>query len=134
MATKPFTTFIPVDANGANVIGALGVQWAGLANGDDGAPYVCPHRADKTVQVKGTLGAGGQITMQGTNDQAYSTVPAALSPTYATLSDNLGAPLVVTAVGLKYITENPLAIRPVAAGDGTTNLTVTVIISSSARL
>lgn len=138
MAVRAFTTFIPLSENGMNVTGAIAVKWTGLANGDTGAPYVCPNRSEKAVQVYGTFGAGGNCKLEGTNDQAYDANGAdAISPapTYATLNDQSAASLDIAAASIKAVLENPNAIRPRAsAGDGTTALTVIVIISSTARL
>lgn len=135
MAEKDYTTFIPINRNGSNILGAIGVQWAGLANGDTGKPYVAPHRADKSVQVKGTFGTGGNVKIEGTNDQAYDVNQAAASPTYATLNDSAGNSLDIGAASIKNILENTNAVRPnVSAGDVNTNVTVTLIISSTARL
>jgi hypothetical protein len=120
--------------NGSNVIGALQVQWSPLEHGDTGKPYVAPHRADKTVQLSGTLGVGGTATIQGTNMQAFTADPTALSPTYATLNDAEGDPLAMTTAEIRTVLENTLAIRPSVVGDGSTAVTVTMLISSSARL
>lgn len=134
MATRSFTTFIPVDAVGANVKNSVGVQWTGLLNGDDGAPYVCPQYADKSVQVHGTFGAGGTILLEGTNQQAYTPDRVALAPTYLQLTDPQGNNLSFTAAKIEQVLENLNAIRPrVSAGDGTTSLTCTCIISTSAK-
>lgn len=135
MAERAFTVGIPVDDKGSNVMGALIVTWTGLLNGDTGKPFVCPHRADKSVQVTGTFGTGGNCRIQGTNAQVYDTVPAAVSATWATLADPQGNALDVTAAKVEQLLENTNAVRPnITAGDGTTSLTVTLLISSAARL
>lgn len=137
MATKAFTTFIPCGPKGENMPGCLGVKWVGLANGDDGAPFVCSHRADKCVMAYGTPGAAPHILIEGTNEQVYGPDGSALgAPTYVTLVDPSSAALdFITSPRIEQVLENPLAIRPrVSAGDGTTNWTVTMIVASPARL
>lgn len=138
MATRAFTVFMPMDARGNNIIGAIGVKWTGLLNGDTGSPYPCPHRSEKVVQVYGTFGTGGNCRIEGSNDQAYDTEgngAGSPAPTYAPLSDPQANQLDFAAAKLEKVLENPLAVRPsVTAGDGTTSLTVVMIISSSARL
>ena len=101
--------------------------WTGLLNGDDGAPlggataganYHRDHAVygDRSVQITGTLGAGGTIVIEGSNDGGV---------TWATLNDAFGNALTLTALGIKQITECVGQIRPrVTAGDGTTNLNV----------
>lgn len=92
------------------------VKWLLLANGDTGAPVKMSDFQDRTVQVLGTFGAGGSITIQGSNDEGV---------TWATLTDTLGNPLTFTTAGIKQITELPYEIRPnVTAGDGATSLAV----------
>lgn len=74
--------------------------------------------ADRTVQVTGTFGAGGNLRVEGSNDDGT---------TYAALSDPQGNALNVTAAKVEAITEVTLWTRPfVSAGDGTTSLSVTV--------
>jgi len=44
------------------------VTWSGLLNGDTGTPLEEPDFGDRTVQIGGTFGAGGSVTLQGSND------------------------------------------------------------------
>lgn len=130
MATRNFTTFIPVDHTGANVAGVIGIQWTGLLNTDVGKPFVCGHRNIKSVQVSGTFGVGGSVQIQGSNDQAYTPDAGALAPSWVPLSDRQANQLDITVAKLENIQENPNAVRPsVTAGDGTTAITVTMILS-----
>lgn len=74
--------------------------------------------ADRTVQVAGTPGAGGNLRIEGSNDGSN----------YAALSDPQGNALNVAAAKIEAITEVPLLTRPrVTAGDGTTDLDVAII-------
>lgn len=96
---------------------AILVTWAGLLNGDTGSPVEGVDFADRTAQISGTFGAGGSITMQGSNDNTN----------YDPLTDPQGNAITKTAAGLEVIVENPRYARPnVTAGDGTTSLTVTI--------
>lgn len=133
MATRSFTVSIPSYHHGGNAPQAFIVTWTGLLNGDDGAPFVAPNRADKSVQVFGTFGASGNLRVEGTNQQAYNADGSAVAsaPTYATLNDPQANALDVTAAKIEQVLENPNAIRPrVTAGDGTTSLTVVMVVSS----
>jgi hypothetical protein len=86
---------------------------------DDGAPMSYPAWGMKTFQVTGTLGVAGAVTLEGSNDGA----------TWATLTDKQGVALVVTTLSLKTTQDGPVFIRPrITAGDGTTNLTVSVAV------
>lgn len=102
--------------NGDNSI--IVVQWEEMANGDTGAPVKFPQHADRTIQVTGTFGAGGNLRWQGSNDESN----------YATLTDPQGNALDITTAKIEAVTELTLAARPnVTAGDGTTSLTVTLM-------
>lgn len=114
MATRtPFITYGPNgQRNGVLIV------WSGLLNGDTGAPFEHADYGDKTVQIQGTAGAGLSVTLQGSND----------GTNWVALTDPQGNAVTKTAVGaLEVVAENPRYIRPnVTAGDGTTDLTVTV--------
>ncbi len=109
--TLPATT----DFNGVAV-----VQWSGLTNAttDDGDPVQLPAFSDRSVQVTGTFGAGGNLRVEGSLD----------GTTYATLTDPQGNALDVTAAKIEAISEVVRYIRPrVTAGDATTALVVTIL-------
>lgn len=92
--------------------------WSGLLNTDTGSPQKDAALPDRSVQVGGTFGAGGSVALKGSNDGV----------TYFTLTDPQGNALVFTANAIEQVQENTLFTRPeVLAGDGTTNLTVTLI-------
>lgn len=98
------------------------VSWLTIPNGDDGEPITLPAHADRSVQIVGTFGAGGTIILEGSND----------GTNYETLSDYLGNALSFTAEGLSSIAEVVNHIRPrVTAGDGTTALTVTLLLTGA---
>lgn len=92
--------------------------WPAMANGDTGAPVPYSKFADRSVQVSGTFGVGGAVTIEGTND----------GTNWATLTDLRGTPLVITAASIVMVAEITLQIRArVTAGDGTTSLDVVLM-------
>lgn len=94
------------------------VSWAALANGDVGAPLDTGDFADRTVQVLGTFGSGGQVTIQGSLDGSN----------WFTLSNPTGNALVFTSAGGKGVLEMVRYLRPnITAGDGTTSITVLLL-------
>lgn len=95
------------------------ITWGGLLNGDDGARADWVEFADRCIQVTGTFGTGGSVTIEGSNDGA----------TFHPLSDPQGNPLTFTTGRIEQALELPRYVRPrVTAGDGTTNLTVTLLM------
>lgn len=102
--------------------GVQEVKWTLLANGDSGDWMTFPDLADKTVQVSGTFGAGGTVSIQGTNHSDNS------NALILHATDAAGTALTFTGADIKVILENPGRIRPtVTAGDATTSLTVIII-------
>jgi len=98
------------------------VTWTNLANGDTGDPVSYPRHADKSAQVAGTFGAGGAVQIQGSND----------SSNYVQLNDNGGTAISITAAGIKGVSENTRLVRPaVTAGDGSTLLTITMLLRAT---
>ncbi len=104
--------------------GVLKIVWANMANGDTGALFDakagCPALSDKCVMFIGnTWGSGGSVKLEGTNDDTN----------FFTLNDPLDNTLVATGTNaLDQVLENPQSMRPsVTAGDGTTDITVTLI-------
>lgn len=100
-------------------------SWLNLLNGEAGLPDSSGRMSDKSVQVTGTFGAGGSVTIQGSNDGGT---------TWHTLNQPDGTtPLTFTASGLEHVLENPELIRPiVTAGDGTTSLNIYLFCTSTA--
>lgn len=96
------------------------VEWAGLLNGDTMAPVQLPNLVDRSIQVAGTFGVGGNVRINGTNfDTFINAVP---------LNDAQGNILDVTAAKIEQILEMTLWIGGiVTAGDGTTSLTVRLL-------
>jgi len=113
MAVRAFTVL-------DNNLRALAAQWAGLlqTTADTGAPAEVPDFADRSVQVEGTLGTGGVVRIEGSND----------GTNYAPLTDPQGNTLDFNAVNrIEQVQEITRYLRPrVTAGDGGTNFTVTL--------
>ena len=115
-------TVIPTISEVATDGSAHMVVWTPLTTANaDGTRVQVNRYPDKTVQVDGTFGASGKVTIQGSND----------GTTWATLSDPQGSSLVISSAGIKAISENPLYIRPLAEGDGTTALNVRLLAGLS---
>jgi len=92
--------------------------YAAMANGDDGEPLSSPEFGDICVQITGTLGTGGTLVWQGSNDKSV----------WHTLNNAQGGTMSLTALAIKQVVERPLWMRPaVTAGDGTTSLVATVL-------
>ncbi|MBK1714640.1 hypothetical protein [Rubrivivax gelatinosus] len=89
--------------------------WTGLLNGDDGAAVDPSLWARASLQVTGTFGTGGTVSLEGSNDGGT---------TWVVLKDAAGAAITLTAAGLVVLQSTAFrAVRPrVTAGDGTTNL------------
>lgn len=105
--------------------GVVKVVWSGLLNGDTGAAEDCSRFTDATVHVSGTFGVGGSVTLQGSNNAGAS---------YQELHNPLvTTALTFTAEDLQQILETSVGLmRPnVTAGDGTTNLTVSIVASTT---
>jgi hypothetical protein len=77
--------------------------------------------SDRSVQVAGTGGTGLNVPIEGSND----------GTNWVTLKDPFSNPIVFTAAGLAQVTEISRFIRPrIAGGDGTTNVNVTIVMST----
>ena len=99
-------------------------NWDTLTTTDaDGEPIpnMYSDYADRNCQVSGAFGGGGNLRIAGSNQSAY-----------VALNDPFGTALNITAASVKGITEIPLLTRPeVTAGDGTTDLDVTIVARRS---
>jgi hypothetical protein len=102
------------------------IVWSGILNGDTGTPYSMPTSADRSVQVYGTFGVGGSVTMQVSNENQPVDTSVAQ---FVTAHDPQGSALTITAAGIKEVAEVSYWIRPnCTAGDGTTSLTVAMMV------
>lgn len=105
------------------------ISWPALANGDVGAAANLSIYPNKTLHVYGTFGAGGSVTLRGSNKAAPDPTVAA---DWFTMSDWVGA-VTRTAAGGSLMRDQPLWLSPiVTAGDGTTALTLDLVAQDSA--
>lgn len=115
------------------VISGLGevVQYTWtLANGDTGAPLGIPNNFDATVHIYGTFGTGGSVTLYGTNNTTtFTNQTAPGSGDWIALTDPQGNAITKTAAAIEAVLEMPLYMGPACtAGDGTTSLTVNLLL------
>ena len=98
--------------------------WADMLTGDEGQSIELANFADRSVQVVGTFGTGGSVRIEGSLD----------GENYAPLTDPQGNSLDIQAAKIEAISEVVRWIRPrVIAGDGTTSLTVTMLLKGASR-
>ena len=110
-----FTKIVPDSLHHTCVI----ATWANMQNGDDGQPIELANFADRSVQVFGTFGAGGNVRIEGSID----------GTNYAPLTDPQGNNLDINTAKIEAVIELVRWIRPVVtAGDGSTALTVTMLL------
>lgn len=81
-------------------------KWAALTEADTADPVVVPHKADKTVQVLGTIN-GGTIEMRG------SVLPEAPAADLFVLDDNAGVAIAITDKKPRLIAQNVATFAPV---------------------
>lgn len=102
---------------------SFAMPWANMANGDVGDNLFAGNFRPESVQVTGTFGVGGSVSLEGTNDGVN----------WSALLDQAGNAITFTQAGLKFPAAGCLGVRPhVTAGDGTTSLTVTVFMRRQA--
>lgn len=102
-------------------------QWTGgnsLANTDTTAPVGLPEYADRSWQVEGTFGAGGNVIVEGSNNGGVS---------WQQKHDLSGGnPIAFTAAGTEGSAERTELERArVTAGDGSTNIQVYLTVGRS---
>lgn len=115
----PVITSLPAPGN----VRGVSISWRFMHNGDVGLPVDMLAFADRSIQVEGTFGAGGNLEIQGSNDGAL----------FRALHDPLGVLLDITAASIRQIMEVTFLMQPVVtAGDGSTSLTVTIFAAGSA--
>lgn len=108
----------PASLNGSCFV----ATWADMQFGDDGSPIELAMFADRSVQVTGTFGAGGSVRIEGSIN----------GTDYAPLTDPQGNALDINTAKIEAISEVVRYIRPrVTAGDGTTLLTVTMLLKGA---
>lgn len=112
------TATVVVPPNRLDYKGVVKYTWT-LANGETGEAVPAVNHADRSVQVKGTFGAGGTVLIEGSLDAAATT--------FATLTDQNDNALSITAAKIESVQQLTDWFRPrVSAGDATTALTITL--------
>ena len=126
MATIAYSEEMSGELGSDLPIGTRIITWAAMAQGDVGATYeASAHYPDKCVQFTGTFG-GATIVLQGSLGTA--------SPTYFTLTDPQGNAISKTDVAGEQVLENCYTVRPnITGGDGTTAITVKLLMTTIAR-
>jgi hypothetical protein len=110
---------IPYDKKEIDV-GIWRVKWVGIKQSDTMEPFPCPPVAEKSVQVTGTFGAAGTVTVEGSNWD-----PGESTPLFGPLTDPQANAISFTTAKIEAVLENTSLIKPVlAGGDGTTLLAV----------
>lgn len=111
------------------------ITWSALDSDDSGQAVFVPMYSDKCVQIGGTFGSGGSVTIYGSNDLdavrtdlANGTLFGSATAEWVALTDAQGNALTKTAAAIEQILENPAYICPVVtAGDGTTSIEVMLL-------
>ena len=95
-----------------------GPTYTHLASSDTCSPVFMPALTDKTVQITGTTGAGGSITLVGSNDGVN----------FVALHDVFGVALSALVPGTIYqINEDSAWVNAlIVGGDGTTAMNVII--------
>lgn len=98
--------------------------WSGIVQGDTMSPVTMPKHSDKSIHAFGVFGAGGSISLNGSNDLNQGG--------YAPLNTPASVAIAITADGAKAVLENTVFVKPVlTSGDGTTALTVCMLFHLS---
>lgn len=98
--------------------------WAAMQNGETGSEIELANFADRSVQVSGAFGVGGVVRIEGSNDGVN----------YAPLTDPQGNALDFITAKIEAVSEVVRYVRPrVTAGDGSTSLTITMLLKGAAR-
>jgi hypothetical protein len=117
--TIQYTKLIPETLHHTCVI----ATWADMPNGEVGAPIELANFADRSVQVTGAFGVGGLATIEGSIN----------GTDYAPLTDPQGNTLALNAAKIEAISEVVRYIRPSVTGDGTTSITVTMLLKGASQ-
>ncbi len=118
MAIKPFEDITPRLTPERNDYQDIAIiKWAGLAAGDEGAPYEKAKFADRSAQVVGEF-SGSTVRIQGTLLD---------NTNYATLTDPLDNDLQFTTPKIEAVTQVTRFIKPVVVG-GDAGTAIDVII------
>lgn len=103
------------------------ITWALLTTTNNyGSAVEMPGSADRCIQLLGTLGTGGAITLYGSNKASPD---AATDTDWAVLTDPQGNNIVLSTLKVEAVTELTRWVRPkITAGDGATSLTAVLLL------
>lgn len=103
------------------------VVWTPLTTANaDGEFITVPEHVDVTLHVFGTVGAGGSIRFEGTNEIASATNVVVM---HDPRGPGAGDLIFTVANAVRQVLTPMLRMRPfVSAGDGTTSFTVIAVI------
>lgn len=99
------------------------VKWASMANGDYGQAFEVPQWARKAVmlvQVAGTFGTGGAVTIQGSLEETPSN--------WVNQPDFMGTTISITSAGMVELRYPVRWLRPAVSGDASTSLTIYLML------
>lgn len=97
---------------------AVVVTWSGLHNGDTGTPLAVTGFTTRGISASGTAGAGGELSIETSTSSA--------TPSFANLNTFSSFPL--HSLGLSDSVGSSLVRPNIISGDGTTDLSVTVVL------
>ena len=103
----------------------LEAYWPNLAKNDVGQWLDVSQFSDKTIQITGTLGTGGEITVEGSLDGGTTAFTLTQADTTAFVLNALGGAAVLEAV--------PLIRVNATNGDGTTYLSCYIFAKASGK-
>ena len=98
-------------------------EWANLTDGDTATPVQVPAKSDRTIEVSGDFGSGGDIRPQGTLD------PDAVSARFNDMRDPQGNVISIIAQDAEAILENTVWIRPNVNAGTSVDVTVRILMN-----
>lgn len=98
----------------------IAYEWA-VTDSDTFKAARVPNRSDKTMQVSGDFGAGGDIQIEGSIDPDGAV--------FNRLTDPQGNTIAFTSAGIETIMENVAYIRPVVDSGTSVDVTVRIFMS-----
>lgn len=102
----------------------IAYEWTGLTENDTAEHVEVPQEADKTMQVDGDFGTGGDVRVEGSlapdaNKWGQLADPQGNAISFLTGNDK----------GLETILQNTMFIRPVVAGGTSVSVNVRILMS-----
>jgi hypothetical protein len=104
------------------------VTWAALTTTNNyGSPFEMPGWSDRSIQLIGTLGTGGAVTLYGSNVAAPDLTD---DDDWAILTDQSDNNLALSTLKVEQVMQLTRWVRPkITAGDGSTSLTAILLVS-----